>query len=229
MEEPTMTTLFQQEIPCANCGSVHEFMVMGSTTTFGSPDLDLRPAEMARYTMDQWVQHCPVCGYCAARLDDDIEGAGEVLETEDYQRFAWEAGESLGARFRCASLLYEGGGRRVEAAWAAHCEAWAHDDAGPQDRAAAARERTLALLEKAHQAGGHLGRDREGDGLIRVDLLRRLGRFEEARERVHRLLAGEDPVAGADLSDEARTLLTYQAELISAGDTAAHTTDEAGL
>ncbi|MBR4908658.1 MAG: hypothetical protein IKZ43_06585 [Acidaminococcaceae bacterium] len=48
-----MTTMFRQKYKCAVCGAEQEFYGIASTNSFGSPDLDLRPPEMQRSTMEQ--------------------------------------------------------------------------------------------------------------------------------------------------------------------------------
>jgi hypothetical protein len=41
-----MTTIHQEEVSCAVCGSAQRVMELGSTNAFGSMDLDTRPPEM---------------------------------------------------------------------------------------------------------------------------------------------------------------------------------------
>ena len=57
-----MTTQSAEECTCAVCGRVSMQGVIMSTNAFGSPDLDLRPPPMERFTIDHWVQECPHCG-----------------------------------------------------------------------------------------------------------------------------------------------------------------------
>ena len=57
---------------CFVCGKESSVTVMASTNTLGgTPDLDLRPAEMMRSTMPRWIQECPHCGYIAGSLDKE--------------------------------------------------------------------------------------------------------------------------------------------------------------
>ena len=63
-----MTTMFRQKYKCAVCGTEKEFYGIASTNSFGSPDLDLRPPEMQRSTMGQWIQQCPKCGYVSGSI-----------------------------------------------------------------------------------------------------------------------------------------------------------------
>ena len=59
-----MTTIFEEENHCSVCGSKSVQAVIRSTNTMGPPDLDTRPAEMERSTINYWIQTCPSCGFC---------------------------------------------------------------------------------------------------------------------------------------------------------------------
>jgi len=41
-----MTTIHQEQVSCAVCGSAQMVMELGSTNAFGAMDLDTRPPEM---------------------------------------------------------------------------------------------------------------------------------------------------------------------------------------
>ena len=80
-----MSTIVSEKYKCAMCGSTNEYNELASTNTFGSPDLDLRPAEMRRSTMPLWVQECPECGYVSKKVSDPSHVTREWLEFERYQ------------------------------------------------------------------------------------------------------------------------------------------------
>ena len=87
-----MTTFFSQDVSCANCHKSSQHDVLGSTSVFGRPDLDLRPAEMQRSTMEVWLQVCPHCRYIAPDLaqqvgDLSVVATAEYRTTLDDQRF----------------------------------------------------------------------------------------------------------------------------------------------
>lgn len=67
-----MTTTFPQTIKCAICGASNEVFVLGSTNSFGSPDLDLRPPGMARNNLPIEIQTCSNCGFSAHDISDDF-------------------------------------------------------------------------------------------------------------------------------------------------------------
>ena len=80
-----MTTIDPVDVTCAVCGAVSEHLVLGSTNTMGPPDLDMRPAPMARWTLGEQIQRCPQCGYCASDISEAGETAAEVVRNEAYQ------------------------------------------------------------------------------------------------------------------------------------------------
>lgn len=58
---------------------------MTSTSTWGYPDLDLRPSEMQRSSMFAWLQECPHCGYVARDIEQThINVAPDFLKSEEY-------------------------------------------------------------------------------------------------------------------------------------------------
>ena len=64
-----MTTMYQDTVKCYVCRKESKQTVLGSTNSFGSQDLDLRPPEMMRGTMEYWAHECPYCGYIAKNID----------------------------------------------------------------------------------------------------------------------------------------------------------------
>ena len=59
-------------VKCAVCGEESFQTGLASSNEFGSPDLDTRPPEMYRSTMNMWLQRCPRCNYVAEDLNDSI-------------------------------------------------------------------------------------------------------------------------------------------------------------
>ena len=76
-----MTTLDEAKKKCAVCGKISAHFEVTSTNTFGAPDLDTRPPEMMRSTMDMWVQECPSCGYLSGGSEKLREGEVERVST----------------------------------------------------------------------------------------------------------------------------------------------------
>jgi endogenous inhibitor of DNA gyrase (YacG/DUF329 family) len=81
-----MTSYGSKTVKCSVCGQDSEQGIIMSTNSFGSMDLDMRPPEMERSSMDLWLQECPHCGYVANSLETPIGFAlgREYLSTSDY-------------------------------------------------------------------------------------------------------------------------------------------------
>jgi hypothetical protein len=79
-----MTTLHKQKIECAVCGTETEYTGIGSTSAFGSMDLDTRPPELERSTIFAWVQRCPECGYCASDVSQAPRHAASLVRSSEY-------------------------------------------------------------------------------------------------------------------------------------------------
>ncbi len=110
----------------------------------------------------------------------------------------------------------------AKAGWTALVAAWACDDLGASDEQAArrCRLRAVELWSQAEEVGQTIVEQGFGaTQLLLADVLRRAGRFEEARSRCHRGLSGrpEEPF---------RSLLEFEMELVSNEDTAAHSVSE---
>ena len=79
-----MTTFFREKLTCVICGSTSKHEILGSTNTYGSADLDLRPPEMHRSTMDYWVQECPFCGYVYSSIEKNVDKSNNTIPSKIY-------------------------------------------------------------------------------------------------------------------------------------------------
>ena len=79
-----MTTARDFDKKCAVCTKTSPQTVLMSTSTFGYPDLDLRPSEMHRSSMFAWLQECPHCGYVAVDIEDELGVSSELLKSDGY-------------------------------------------------------------------------------------------------------------------------------------------------
>lgn len=216
-----MTTFYEAEMKCAVCGKRSKHPQLGSTNTMGWPDLDTRPAEMQRSTMGYWVVECPGCGYCASDLEEAGPNARTTVAGEAYRALlADTAVPELARRFLGAAAVLEADRKLKAAGWSAVHAAWACDEEENGAAAAAARNRAVELFEAAIQAGEAVFSDGTDARALTTDLLRRAGRFEEAR------------AAGAGLLDEVeagplRRILKFQLHLIEKGDTGCYTIGDA--
>ena len=124
-----MTTIVPIEQSCAVCGGSSEHYALGSTSTFGAPDLDLRPPPLERDTLQHQIQCCPHCGYCADDIAEAPEVASELVATAEYQTdLKRESFPELTRHFLCASRVLRAAGQIAESGWMALKGAWAADD-----------------------------------------------------------------------------------------------------
>ena len=216
-----MTTMRREKVKCAVCGKRSEIMVLASTNQFGTPDLDLRPPEMARSSMVLWVYRCAGCGYCASRLDVGDANLLTFLQCEKYQaQLADSEMPRLAVSFLCKSMIDERMEELGEAAWALIHAAWACDDSDSEVPSRECRARAAEMLGRAEAEGQTVCQDPEEGWAVQVDLLRRAGKMSVGREvaEAKREVVGDGPV---------RKALDFQLELILRQDTRCHTLDEA--
>src|SRR5450759_448182 len=219
-----MTLPFSRDEVCAVCGAASEQTGVLSTSTFGPPDLDGRPAPLKRATIEWAIHRCPNCGYCSPNLGDAAEHAAKVVRSTTYQeQLSDQTVPELARWFLCAALVAEKGeGAAASHARALHLlhAAWACDDADAVEVAGRCRLQAAAAGEAAITAGESLSdQDPAGDHAFLADLYRRAGRFDEA---------GAAARAGLDLADADlfRDLLGLQLMLVEARDASVHTCDE---
>ena len=218
-----MTTIFEEEVTCAVCGSKQMVQEIGSTNTFGATDLDTRPPEMKRSTMPHWVHECEECGYVAPELASATDGAGRIVASADYRAELKRKGRPrLANRFVCRSLLEVAAGDLVSAGWQRLHAAWTCDDEEKDDEARTQRRAALAQFETARAAGQSAMKSVVGgDDLLLADIARRAGEFGRAEAYLAAGLALQEVPAFVT------KLLLYQRELVQKGDTGRHTVAEA--
>lgn len=182
-----------------------------------APDCDTRPAEPMRQTIQAWLMECPQCGYVAHDLAVQDPNAAELMRSGRYQKLRMQSRYApLANRFRRFSLLLETIGSFADAGWSALHAAWASDDAGD---AASARECRLEAIRLWKHGKTHQQDFGDSTGLefaIVVDVLRRAGEWEEARESALSAMSMDDL---PELLDD---LFRFQLVLVQRKDDARH-------
>lgn len=167
-----MTTIMPIPVKCPVCENEFEIYVLGSTNAWGAPDLDLRPPEMQRSTMDKWVHECPNCGYVTSDFNRSTEITSDFLKSDSYKNcddLNFE--HPLAERFYRQYLISSDNADKFYALL--HC-AWACDDANDEKNAEFIRCKSLEYMNQF---------DLNDDSQIqRADLLRRSGQFERVIE-----------------------------------------------
>jgi hypothetical protein len=155
-----------------------------------APDLDMRPGEPARSTLDQWLQVCRGCGTAAPDL------AALPAAARDLPRDAAPPPFLRWARL-CAAL-----GDPAGQAEALLQGAWQADDRNDEAAATALRQQVAALWD---------GTQSLETALRRLDVLRRTGAFEAAR-------AWAAVVGERRLDSTAQSILAFQITRIAVRD-----------
>lgn len=183
-----MSQIMSEIVRCSVCGKKSEHYTLVSTSTFGEPDLDLRPPEMERSTMDTWIQKCPYCGYVSGRLDNISKVNAPFLKTDEYKN-------CLGLVFRSklAEMFYQQYLIQVveknvnEAFYAAlHC-AWVCDDVGDEKNSILCRKYALTELNKLIKKSKD-----ENLLILRADILRRAGLFQRVIDEYEKSVFADD-------------------------------------
>ena len=217
-----MTTMYKENITCAVCGSQSLHTFLGSTNAFGSQDMDTRPPEMKRSTMDTWVQECPGCSYCAGDISALLDGAKENIIRPEYQfmRSDQSIGE-LARRFGSSSLLHEWSDELIQSGWDSLHAAWDCDDYRNRDKAILFRKRAYSLFSRARASGQSIADQAGIDELLLADICRRAGKMAEAEQLC---------MIGIDKTNEEFIKKLFAAEIywLKAQDSSCHTVEEAG-
>jgi hypothetical protein len=216
-----MTLPYYDNVICAVCGAKTSVSGLLSTNAMGPSDLDTRPPEMERSTMEYWVQCCSKCGYCADDLSDGKKNSSRLIDTPEYHLTLNEENyPALANHFRCLSLINEADGEYEKAAWASLHGAWVCDDADLMEQSYTCRINAIRFFKEADNQ--YESSDQEGIvGMVLIDLLRRVGKFEEAsREIIKRQRQIDDPAL--------LRILIYQATLVGRHDRSCHVIPENG-
>ena len=170
-----------------------------------APDLDMRPGEPTRSSLQDWIQVCPRCGAAAPDVSALPASARDVVESAEYRALNTSALEET-LPFRRWALICERSGDRLQQAEALLQAAWAADDAASMTAAAALRTEVAALWD---------GTTDVELGLRRLDVLRRAGVWEAALTWAEAMLdRGPDELA--------RSIVEFQRARIVARDIGRH-------
>ncbi|CAF1037993.1 unnamed protein product [Rotaria sp. Silwood1] len=216
-----MVTFCDEDKTCSCCGKSSSQKEIMSYTTFGQPDLDLRPPPMKRDTMFAWIEYCSHCGYCSHNINDE-KGVSrkEIIQSSDYQaQLSSNDYPSLANQFLCYSILLEHEKNLVEAAWQALRAAWTCDDAHNEQGAVRSRLRAAKLIDDSRSANVEFSKQLGLDRCIEADALRRAGELQRAKELLQHMQGEEEEII--------KTLYQFQLHLIESNDTRCYTITDA--
>lgn len=166
---------------CGSCGATVRAAFRAPQPEI-APDLDMRPGEPARSTLQDWIQICPKCHAAAPDLSALPSTARAVVDSKEYRELSTSVLEET-LPFRRWALICERTGDRPQQAEALLQAAWAADDAAAMTEPARLRTEVAALWDDT---------DDIELGLRRLDVLRRAGQFEAA-EAWAAVMSGRHP------------------------------------
>lgn len=205
-----MTSYDNQKLRCYCCGNSSGQTVLMSTNSFGSPDLDRRPAGMARATIGDWLQECPFCGYVAESIDRGDAAARAFLETAEFRAASLEpTADPAARRFLVHAARAAHRGDRQAAFAHTLSAAWVADDRRQHAVAAA-----LRLKAAAHLGDGPIGS--VDTRLKLLDVLRRASSWERAASLA-------DQLAAEELEHPFAAIVSFHRRRIAACDSGRHT------
>ncbi len=172
-----MTTMRLVSKRCGVCYTGIKYFRIGSTCSFGSPDLDLRPAEMQRSTMSNWVHSCPKCGYVAYDISKKPSFDKSYLFSEEYITCGGiEFLSELAKIFYRKALLALKENDIKDAYANILCAAWCCDDCRDKENAILCRKKTDELYEQAPVDF----KNNMNNKVRHIDVLRRAMLFDKA-------------------------------------------------
>ena len=178
-----MTTYMDESTTCHICQISSYQKILTSTIDLGSPDLDMRPPKLRRFTMIAWLQCCPHCGYVASEIAEppaSLDIVKSVMASTGWVQPASIPTSGLALNFlRLARLEFEFA-RPDAAAEAALSAAWVADDSRQtalaiECRSIAARHFTLTISQMEQGEGR-----RETLEARLIDVLRRSRKWRDA-------------------------------------------------
>lgn len=201
---------------CAVCGKESEQIVPMGVTNFGVVDLDTRSEQSKQNGMSTWYEKCPRCGYVNSYIDKVPEGLKKAwLKEEDYVQGGDLSDEVAQDFYRIYLLL----SKVNDFKWGAHYiknAAWACDDANKKKDAVKCRKLYVETVDK-YLEGIINKKERENLQVIRCDMLRRMGKFEQVLEEYGNLEFSQDIL---------NHILAYELHLSKKEDKECHNMDE---
>ncbi|MDE6678687.1 MAG: hypothetical protein K2K02_06575 [Ruminococcus sp.] len=165
------------EVTCSVCDKKSAHTVITEVEVFGVPDMDLRPPEPHRFTMDYWVMECSECGYCNGSLETPLETDSSYLESTEYKTLGGiETDNTLVSRFIRKALVSLKNRDYAEAVQSYLYASWVSDDEKNSEKARECRTEAVSIIENSPL------KDDDNFVLLKADLLRRNGEFEKVIE-----------------------------------------------
>ena len=218
-----MTLIFGNDVECAVCNAISNQAEVISTNTNGSPDLDTRPPEMKRSTIKVDIQRCPTCGYCSPDLSKCNKNTKDIVDSQKYKSII---NDDLipenASSYLALSYEYEHNNQLSGSIWSAIHASWICDDDQNFEASIKCRKHAISLIGKANSQAELLSSQTGATEAISIDLMRRVGMFQEAQKLVSQTKEKE-------LDELIFKVIDYEEKLIEMNDIESHTISEALL
>ena len=209
-----MTTYMDVLCKCSFCKKQYEDFSIQSTSSFGSRDLDIRPASPERYTLGDDLFVCPNCGFIQLNPNSKVIRSirtllniRRLMDSTDYQFPLEGALPKIAQNYVRVAMLLNILNPSIGYYYFLKA-AWCCDDCQQEESAKLLRKQALAELKKKKSIT-------EEDALQQMDIMRRAGLFDE--------LISEN---FSDYSDGFKKVREFQLSLAKGKDSACHQMDE---
>lgn len=166
-----------KEIVCSVCGTKSLHTVITKIQADGVPDMDLRPPEPHRSSMELWVMECPECGYCNGSLATHSDTERSYFDSREYKTLGGLKTENpIIARFVKKALICLKNRDYAEAAQSYLYGAWVGDDENNNEISEECRTEALSIIENSNL------KNDDNFFLLRADLLRRNRQFDKVAD-----------------------------------------------
>ena len=157
--------------------------------------------------MSLWVQECPGCGYVASSIEKKTTVGLEFLKSQEYLSCDGICFKStLADRFYKQHMICLRENNKTAAFFALLHAAWACDDNGDKDNAIKCRTLSLPLVSELIDTDEE---NRDTLMLVKTDIMRRAGRFDELRSEYASVCFNDDLL---------NSILAFQLSLAEKGD-----------
>lgn len=206
-----MSNFIVSQVKCAICGKESHQNVILSTSSFGKPDLDLRPRGMARELLTKELQVCPHCSYSYHDISKQYEGQDAIRLIIDKS----DMPQDMASAYVHAARVQEYIKNYNQASFYYLRAAWILDDNNENALAIQLRKASARCLEI--DVKNTLDCE---DAILLVDILRRAEDFERALFYINDIGVTENALYDRILALEKR--------LVEQKDSACHCLDEVG-
>ena len=205
---------------CSICNEINEVDEIYSSSTFGTPDLDLRPGFMSRYTVSYEIKRCQKCGYCNTDLEKNINNSSKIISSTAYKKQLKMKGPKKSNDYCCLAMILKENNLIVEAGWSYMKASWICDDKQKNTHAKRCRQLAFEMFMDALNQNISFLPTRGAEKILLADIKRRMSEYDESNQICIKALKFR-------LNKSSRKILKYQQLLNTKKDNKVYTYEEA--